>query len=204
MGRGGARITADSVNQRLIREAVDSAKQADVVVLMLGATARMMHEAWGGNDGDNDDLELRGMQNELAEAIKATGKPVVVMLFSGGPLTFARIDRAMPAILYCWYLGQETGHAVADVLFGDVNPSGRLAAHHSAQRGSAAGLLQPRAIGAPLELPVRRLVAALPVRLRIELYDFSHGQRSRIARHDRAHRLGARASEGDEHGHARR
>jgi len=127
VGRGGgARITADSVNQRLIREAVDSAKQADVVVLMLGATARMMHEAWGGNDGDNDDLELRGMQNELAEAIKATAKPVVVMLFSGGPLTFARLDHAMPAILYCWYLGQETGHAVADVLFGDVDPSGHL------------------------------------------------------------------------------
>ena len=126
VGRGGARIVADSVNQRLIREAVDSARQADVVVLMLGATARMMHEAWGGNDGDNDDLELRGMQNELAEAIAATGKPVVVMLFSGGPLSFARIDRTMPTILYCWYLGQETGHAVADVLFGDVNPSGHL------------------------------------------------------------------------------
>jgi beta-xylosidase len=126
VGRGAARITADSINQRLIRDAVDSARQADVVVLMLGATARMMHEAWGGNDGDNDDLELRGLQNELAEAIAATGKPVVVLLFSGGPLTFARIDRTMPAILYCWYLGQETGHAVADVLFGDVNPSGHL------------------------------------------------------------------------------
>lgn len=126
-GRGGpARITPDSVNQRLIREAVDSARQADVVVLMLGATARMMHEAWGGNDGDNDDLELRGMQNELADAIRATGKPVVVLLFSGGPLSFAHLDHTMPAIAYCWYLGQETGHAVADVLFGDVNPSGRL------------------------------------------------------------------------------
>jgi beta-glucosidase len=127
VGRGGqTRITPDSINQRLIREAVDSAKQADVVVLMLGATARMMHEAWGGNDGDNDDLELRGMQNDLADAIKATGKPVIVMLFSGGPLSFAHIDATMPAILYCWYLGQETGRAVADVLFGDVNPSGHL------------------------------------------------------------------------------
>lgn len=126
VGRGGARLTADSTNQRLIREAVDSARQADVVVLMLGATARMMHEAWGGNDGDNDDLELRGQQNQLADAIRATGKPVVVMLFSGGPLTFSHIDHAMPVILYCWYLGQETGHAVADVLFGDANPSGHL------------------------------------------------------------------------------
>jgi beta-glucosidase len=126
IGRGGARITADSINRQLIRAAVDSARQADVVVLALGATSRMMHEAWGGNDGDNDDLELRGLQNELADSIKATGKPVVVMLFSGGPLTFAHIDRTMPAILYCWYLGQETGHAVSDVLFGDVNPGGHL------------------------------------------------------------------------------
>jgi beta-glucosidase len=126
VGGGAARITDDSINQRLIRAAVDTARQADVVILALGATARMMHEAWGGNDGDNDDLELRGMQNELADAIKATGKPTVVLMFSGGPLSFAHIDGTMPAILYCWYLGEETGHAVADVLFGDVNPGGHL------------------------------------------------------------------------------
>lgn len=123
---GGVRIAADTTNLKLIQAAVDTAKQADVVILALGATGRMMHEAWKGNDGDNDDLELRGMQNALVDSIRATGKPVVVMLFSGGPLSFAHIDRTMPAIFYCWYLGQETGHAVADVLFGDVNPGGHL------------------------------------------------------------------------------
>jgi beta-glucosidase len=126
VGGGGVRLTDDSINARLIRAAIDTANKADVVVLALGTTARMMHEAWRGNDGDNDDLELRGMQNELADAIRATGKPVVVLLFSGGPLTFAHIDRTMPIILYCWYLGQEAGHAVSDVLFGDVSPGGHL------------------------------------------------------------------------------
>ncbi len=119
-------LAADSINVRLIGEAVATAMQADVVVLALGATARMMHEAWGGNEGDNGELELRGMQNELVDAIRATGQPTVVLLFSGGPLSFAHVDRTMPVIAYCWYLGQETGHAVADVLFGDASPSGHL------------------------------------------------------------------------------
>jgi beta-glucosidase len=123
---GPARMADDTTNQRLIREAADATRKADVVVLALGATARMMHEAWPGNQGDNDDLELRGRQNQLVDSIRATGKPVVVLLFSGGPLSFAHIDRTMPVITYCWYLGQEAGHAVADVLFGDVNPGGRL------------------------------------------------------------------------------
>jgi beta-glucosidase len=124
--RGALRLAEDSTNRRLIAEAVDVARRADVVVLAIGATAGMMREAWGGREGDNSSLDLRGMQNELVDAIRATGKPTVVLLFSGGPLSFAHIDRVAPAIVYCWYLGQETGNAVADVLFGDVNPSGRL------------------------------------------------------------------------------
>jgi beta-glucosidase len=66
------------------------------------------------------------MQNELVDAIRATGKPMAVLLFSGGPLAFEPIDEVAPTVLYCWYLGQETGNAVADVLFGEVDPSGRL------------------------------------------------------------------------------
>jgi beta-glucosidase len=125
-GFGPASLPDDTTSQRLIREAVDVASQADVVVLALGATARMMHEAWVGNDGDNSSLDLRAMQNELVDAVRETGKPVVVLLFSGSPLSFVHIDGTVPAIAYCWYLGQETGNAVADVLLGDVNPSGRL------------------------------------------------------------------------------
>jgi beta-glucosidase len=128
-GAGGFRaapLADDTTNLRLIEEAVAVAAEADLVVLALGATARMMHEAWGGNEGDNASLELRGMQNELVDAVRATGKPLVVLLFSGGPLSFEHVDEVAPVILYCWYLGQETGHAVADILFGDIAPSGRL------------------------------------------------------------------------------
>jgi beta-glucosidase len=123
---GPVRLADDTTNERLIREAADTARKADAVVLLLGATARMMHEAWPGNEGDNDDLELRGLQNALVDSIRATGKPVVVLLFSGGPLSFAHVDATMPAIAYCWYLGQEAGNAVADVLLGDVDPGGHL------------------------------------------------------------------------------
>jgi beta-glucosidase len=123
---GGAPLPDDTTSRRLIGEAVEVARRADVVVLALGATARMMHEAWPGNDGDNASLDLRARQNELVEAVRQTGKPVVVLLFSGSPLSFQAIDRTVPAIAYCWYLGQEAGNAVADVLLGEVNPSGRL------------------------------------------------------------------------------
>lgn len=123
---GPAPLPADTTSQRLIREAVDVARQADIVVLALGATARMMHEAWPGNNGDNMSLELRAMQNELVDAVRETGKPVVVLLFSGSPLSFGHIDQSVPTVAYCWYLGQESGNAVADVLLGDTNPSGRL------------------------------------------------------------------------------
>ncbi|MFW5947426.1 MAG: glycoside hydrolase family 3 C-terminal domain-containing protein, partial [Gemmatimonadota bacterium] len=124
--RAPSRLADDSTNRRLIREAVEVAAEADVVVLALGATSRMMREAWPGREGDNASLEPRGMQNELVDAVRETGKPMVVLLFSGGPLAFGHIDDVAPAILYGWYLGQETGGAVADVLFGDVEPSGRL------------------------------------------------------------------------------
>ena len=125
-GFGPAPLPDTATSRRLIREAVEVARRADVVVLALGATARMMHEAWPGNDGDNASLELRATQNELVDAVRDTGKPVVVLLFSGSPLSFEHIERTVPAIAYCWYLGQETGNAVADVLLGHVNPSGRL------------------------------------------------------------------------------
>src|SRR5207244_4352103 len=65
-------------------------------------------------------------QQELVDAIVATGKPVVVFLFNGRPLSIARLAEQVPVIFECWYLGQEGGHAVADVLFGDYNPGGKL------------------------------------------------------------------------------
>jgi beta-glucosidase len=76
--------------------------------------------------GDRASLELFGRQQELVDALVATGKPIVVLLFNGRPLAITEVDDKVPAILECWYLGQETGRAVADVLFGDVNPGGKM------------------------------------------------------------------------------
>ena len=106
----------------------------------------------------------------------ATGKPVVALLFNGRPLSATFVSENVPAILECWYLGQETGRAVAEVLFGDFNPGGKLPITRSPIGGSCAGLLQPQALGAA-RIPVRRRVTALPVRLRLELHDVPRRRR---------------------------
>jgi len=114
-------------DRRQIAEAVEVAKQADVVVLALGGNEQTSREAWSFEHlGDRASLNLIGRQDELVEAVAATGKPVVALLFNGRPLAVEALQRQVPVIFECWYLGQETGRAVADVLFGDFNPGGKL------------------------------------------------------------------------------
>ena len=114
-------------DRRLIAAAVEVARQSDAVVLVLGENELLCREAWSEEHlGDADSLDLIGRQNELAEAILATGKPVAVLLINGRPLSVNFLQRHAPAIIECWYLGQETGRAVANVLFGKVSPSGKL------------------------------------------------------------------------------
>ncbi|MEM6783855.1 MAG: glycoside hydrolase family 3 N-terminal domain-containing protein [Bacteroidota bacterium] len=114
-------------DRRLIAEAVAVASEADVIVLAVGGNEQTAREAWARNHmGDRTDLQMVGRQDELVEAMCATGKPVVVLLFSGRPLAVRGVAATVPALCACFYLGQETGHAVADVLFGAVNPSGKL------------------------------------------------------------------------------
>lgn len=116
----------------LIRQAVETARAADTVVLVLGGSEALSREAFGtlmGPNpvyGDTDELELPGRQNELVREIIKLGKPTVAVLLNGCPYSIAELSQSVPAILEGWYLGQETGNAVAGVLFGDVNPSGRL------------------------------------------------------------------------------
>jgi len=102
-------------------EAVRTAEKADVVVLAIGEPAWMSGEATSRTD-----IGLPGVQQQLAEAILKTGKPVVVVLFNGRPLTINWIDEHIPAILEAWFPGTRGGSAIADVLFGDYNPSGKL------------------------------------------------------------------------------
>ncbi len=114
-------------DRRQIAEAVEVGKQADVIVLALGGNEQTSREAWGLNHmGDRTSLDLVGRQDELVAAMLATGKPVIVFLFNGRPLAINRVAKHVPVIFECWYLGQEGGRAVADVLFGDVNPGGKL------------------------------------------------------------------------------
>ena len=114
-------------DRRQIAEAVKVARQADVVVLALGGNEQTSREAWSFSHlGDRASLNLIGQQEDLADAITATGKPVVALLFNGRPLAIQALDRTVPVIFECWYLGQETGRAVADVLFGECNPGGKL------------------------------------------------------------------------------
>lgn len=102
-------------------EAVETAKQADVVVIQVGEARDMTGEA-----KSRSNIHLPGVQEDLIKAVMATGKPVVVMINAGRPLIFNWTADNVPAILYTWWLGTEAGNAVADVLFGDYNPSGKL------------------------------------------------------------------------------
>lgn len=121
-------VPADPAQDRAaIADAVTVANQADVVVLAIGGNEQTSREAWGKTHlGDRPDLRLFGRQDELVGAMVATGKPVIVLLFNGRPNVVGDVARQAQAVIECWYLGQETGRAVASVLFGDVTPSGKL------------------------------------------------------------------------------
>jgi len=112
---------------RLTAEAAKVAKAADVVLLVLGQNEQLSREGWADNhQGDRMSLDLPGRQMELARAVLAAGRPTILLLIHGSPLTIPELAQKVPAILDGFYLGEETGTAVADVLFGDVSPAGRL------------------------------------------------------------------------------
>jgi beta-glucosidase len=114
-------------DRKAIDQAVETAKKAELVILALGDNEQTSREAWSKTHlGDRASLDLVGMQNDLVKAVLQTGKPIVVLLFNGRPNSMNYVQPHVPAIVECWYLGQETGHAVADVLFGDHNPAGKL------------------------------------------------------------------------------
>jgi beta-glucosidase len=106
--------------------AVNIAKQADAVVLVLGDRSGLTPDCTTGETRDSADLKLPGVQEELAKALLATGKPVAVVLMNGRPYAFPALAEKANAILEAWLPGEEGGSAVADILFGDVNPGGKL------------------------------------------------------------------------------
>jgi beta-glucosidase len=121
-------VPADpAANRRRIAEAVSLAKNSDVAVVVVGDNEQTAREAYAENHlGDRSELRLVGQQEELVKAVLDTGTPTVVVLINGRPPAIPELAERAPAILEGWYLGQEGGTAVAEVLFGDVNPSGKL------------------------------------------------------------------------------
>jgi beta-glucosidase len=111
----------DGDNKDGFAEAIATAKQADVVILSIGERHNMSGEA-----KSRSNIGLPGVQEDLVKAIQATGKPVVVLVNAGRPLIFNWTADNVPAIVYTWWLGTEAGNAIANVLFGDYNPSGKL------------------------------------------------------------------------------
>jgi beta-glucosidase len=111
----------DDVSQAGFPEAIKAAREADVVLLALGESGRM-----SGEGGSRANLDLPGNQQQLLEEVVATGKPVVLLIFSGRPLVLNWAAKHIPAIMEVWFPGTEAGHALANVLYGDVSPSGKL------------------------------------------------------------------------------
>jgi beta-glucosidase len=132
LGKGGwvddeIKMPSPAEDAALVSEAKKVAAEADLTVLVLGQNEQLSREAWSPTHlGDRNSLDLAGAQMDLARAVLSSGRPTVIVLLHGGPLAIPELASKAPAILDGFYLGEETGHAVADVLFGDVSPAGRL------------------------------------------------------------------------------
>lgn len=130
----------------LRQKAVDLAKQCDVVVAVMGEGAEM-----SGESSSRSDISLPGSQEELLKALVQTGKPVVLVLFTGRPLTINWEQKNIPAILNVWFGGTQAGNAIADVVFGDVNPSGKLPVTFPQSVGQIPLYYNHKNTGRPLE-----------------------------------------------------
>jgi beta-glucosidase len=123
----GVRLVDPATQAASIQEAVETARKADVAILVVGEDESTDREAWSEEHlGDRDSLDLLGAQDDLVKAVVATGTPTVVFLSNGRPLSINYIAQNVPAILEGWFPGEEGGAAAAEVLFGDVNPGGKL------------------------------------------------------------------------------
>ncbi len=151
-------------------EAVAKAQAADQVVLALGETREMSAEA-----AARSQIDLPGKQQELIDAIKATGKPFVVVLFNGRPLTLSKVAESSPAILEAWFPGIEAGPAVSDVLFGDVNPGGKLPVSFPRVLGQVPIYYNHEPTGRPCDITQKYVSRYRDLDFCTPLYEFGYG-----------------------------
>ena len=119
-------LVSDKENEPLIREAVRTAANSDVILLFLGEYDYFSGETWPDHFGDKVNLGLLGSQNKLLAAMLRTGKPVIAFQITGGARAYAKLAKDVPALVQCFYLGEQGGKALANMIFGKVNPSGKL------------------------------------------------------------------------------
>ncbi|MCV9929178.1 beta-glucosidase BglX [Flavobacterium sp. LS1R49] len=131
--------------EELLAEALKVANQSDVIVAAIGESAEM-----SGESSSRTNLEIPQAQKDLLQALLKTGKPVVVVLFDGRPLVIKEENETVPAILNVWFAGSEAGHAIADILFGDENPSGKLTATFPRSVGQVPIYYNQKNTGRPL------------------------------------------------------
>ncbi len=135
-------------DEQMLNEALEAAAKSDVIVVAAGESAEMSGEA-----SSRSNLDIPGVQKNLIKALLKTGKPVVLVLFTGRPLTLTWENEHIPAILNVWFPGSEGPYAIADVLFGDVNPSGKLTATFPQNVGQVPLFYNHKNTGRPLRGP---------------------------------------------------
>jgi len=123
-----AQFASAETNQQLIKQAVAAAEKCDTIILAIGGNEHTAREAYfaGDSRGDRDDIDLFGDQNALVKALLPLGKPIIAVLIHGRPLSPQLVAAECPAIIDAFYPGEEGGHALASILFGEINPSGKL------------------------------------------------------------------------------
>jgi beta-glucosidase len=151
-------------------QAVAAANAADQVVLALGESREMSGEA-----ASRTDIDLPGKQQELIDRIKATGKPFVVVLFNGRPLTLEKVAASAPAVLEAWFPGVQAGNAVADVLFGKVNPGGKLPVSFPRRLGQVPIYYNHEPTGRPCDVTQKYVSRYRDLASCSPLYEFGYG-----------------------------
>lgn len=172
----GCNVNDDST--QYLAEAIRVARQSDVVILAVGESAQMSGEA-----ASRAWIDLPGIQQRLVEAVHQAGKPVVVVLMNGRPLTIPWIDEHVPAILETWFLGTQAGYAMADVIFGEYNPSGKLPITFPRSVGQVPIHYNMKSTGRPMD-PNNKYTSKYLDEQNSPLYPFGYGLSYTTFRYD--------------------